>query len=131
MVRQVMERFPVELMVTPNQDLLFCGVADNQRDALEAELRAHGYGQRDGRPYSTLRRHSGACVGRDTCRLAYTDSEKLEPELLDALEPRGWGELVESIGITGGERQCFRPATESIGLVRKQARFGASPLSSG
>lgn len=117
MVRQVMERFPVELMVTPNQDLLFCGVADEQRDALEAELRAHGYGQRDGRPYSTLRRHSGACVGRDTCRLAYTDSEKLEPELLDALEARGWGELVESIGITGCERQCFRPATKSIGLV--------------
>ena len=29
----------------------------------------------------------------------------------------GWGDLTESIGITGCERQCFRPATKSIGLV--------------
>lgn len=117
MVRQVMERFPVELMVTANQDLLFCGLPAGERPAFEAELRAHGYGERGGRPYSTLRRHSGACVGRDTCRLTYTDSERLEPELLDELEARGWGELAESIGITGCERQCFRPATKAIGLV--------------
>ncbi|MGH2638139.1 MAG: hypothetical protein ACRDF4_02470, partial [Rhabdochlamydiaceae bacterium] len=59
---------------------------------------------------------SGACVGRDTCRLTYTDSEKFEPMLLDQLEAK-WGNVVESIGITGCERQCFRPGTKTIGWV--------------
>jgi sulfite reductase (NADPH) hemoprotein beta-component len=29
----------------------------------------------------------------------------------------GWGDLKESVGITGCERQCFRPATKTFGLV--------------
>ena len=68
------------------------------------------------RPYSTLRMLSGACVGRDTCRLTYTDSEKFEPYLIDMLEEK-WGELNESIGVTGCEKQCYRPATKTIGWV--------------
>ena len=39
-------------------------------------------------PYSKLRMLSGACVGRDTCRLTYTDSEKFEPYLIDELEKK-------------------------------------------
>ncbi|MCH7505572.1 hypothetical protein IID04_08085 [PVC group bacterium] len=60
---------------------------------------------------------SGACVGRDTCRLTYTDSEKFEPGLIDQLEQMGWGDLKEAIGIVGCERQCFRPSTKTIGIV--------------
>jgi len=37
--------------------------------------------------------------------------------LIDELEQLGWGDMAESIGITGCERQCFRPATKSIGLI--------------
>ena len=66
--------------------------------------------------HSTLRRLSGACVGRETCRLTYTDSELFEPHLIDELEV-AWGNTPESIGITGCERQCFRPATKTIGWV--------------
>jgi sulfite reductase beta subunit-like hemoprotein len=59
---------------------------------------------------------SGACVGRDTCRLTYTDSEKFEPYLLDQLEDK-WGDLNESIGVTGCEKQCYRPATKTVGWI--------------
>src|SRR5919197_2250894 len=68
------------------------------------------------RPYSKLRMLSGACVGRDTCRLTYTDSEKFEPYLIDQLEDR-WGDLNESIGVTGCEKQCYRPATKTVGWI--------------
>jgi len=85
--------------------------------AFEDDLKRFGFGQRHGKPYSTLRLLSGACVGRNTCRLTYTDSEKFEPELIDQLEAMGWGDLKESIGITGCERQCFRPATKTFGLI--------------
>ena len=66
--------------------------------------------------YSKLRMLSGACVGRDTCRLTYTDSEKFEPYLIDELEKK-WGYMNESIGITGCEKQCYRPATKTIGWI--------------
>lgn len=48
--------------------------------------------------------------------MTYTDSEKFEPFLIDELEAK-WGDLAESIGITGCERQCSRPATKTIGWV--------------
>lgn len=117
MVRDVMKKYPVQLMVTPNQDVLFINVPEQMKADFEADLKKYGFGQRNGKPYSELRLRSGACVGRDTCRLTYTDSEKFEPELLDQLDQMGWGRMKESIGITGCERQCFRPATKTIGLV--------------
>jgi len=115
--RHLMNTYPVEFMITPNQDALFINLPENMKAAFEADLKEFGFGERNGKPYSALRLLSGACVGRNTCRLTYTDSEKFEPELVDQLEEMGWGDLHESIGITGCERQCFRPATKTFGLV--------------
>jgi sulfite reductase beta subunit-like hemoprotein len=112
-----MNTYPVEFMITPNQDALFINLPQNLKAAFEADLKKFGFGTRNGKPYSTLRLLSGACVGRNTCRLTYTDSENFEPELLDQLEAMGWGDIKESIGITGCERQCFRPATKTFGLI--------------
>ena len=126
MVREIVTRYPVEIRFTPNQDLIFTGIPAEAKGQFEADLRSFGYGVRNGRPYSRLRLVSGACVGLDTCRMAYTDSEKIEPLLIDELEKLGWGEMAESIGVTGCERQCFRPATKTIGLIgsgRKHYQF--------
>jgi len=117
MVREVMNKYDIELLITPNQDALFTNIPEGAKKEFETDLNKHGYGQRNGKPFSQLRLLSGACVGRDTCRLTYTDSEKFEPGLIDELEKMGWGDMAESIGITGCERQCFRPATKTIGLV--------------
>lgn len=117
MVRELMNKYPIEFMITPNQDALFNNIPEAAKKDFEADLTKFGYGKRNGKAYSTLRLLSGACVGRDTCRLTYTDSEKFEPFLIDELEQMGWGDMKESIGITGCERQCFRPATKTIGLI--------------
>ncbi len=116
MARYLMDNYPIILFTTPNQDLLFSNVPEEMRGRFEEDMKRFGYGSRNGKSYSTLRLLSGACVGRDTCRLTYTDSEKFEPFLLDELEVK-WGGMAESIGITGCERQCFRPATKTIGWV--------------
>ncbi|MCB1043148.1 MAG: nitrite/sulfite reductase [Acidobacteria bacterium] len=131
LVGQLLASFPVSVSITANQDLVFHGVPNQATRDFESLLVVHGYGQRYGQPYSRLRLQSGACVGRDTCRLAYTDSEKFEPQLIDELEALGWGDLVTSIGVTGCERQCFRPGTKAIGLVgsglnRYQFKFGGT-----
>lgn len=118
MVPAVLDAFDgVEVMTTPNQDLLFINIDEAAKDDFEAKLAEFGYGKRKGKPYSRLRILSGACVGLPTCRLSYTDSEQFEPELIDQLEQMGYGDVAESIGITGCERQCFRPATKTIGWV--------------
>ena len=127
MIKYLLNKYTTtQLFTTPNQHLLFSNIVDNERGEFESDMKLFGYGLRKGftnslenkgpRPYSTLRMLSGACVGRDTCRLTYTDSEKFEPYLIDALEER-WGELNESIGVTGCEKQCYRPATKTIGWV--------------
>jgi sulfite reductase (NADPH) hemoprotein beta-component len=117
MVRDLMEQFDLELSITPNQDILLSGIDPEQKEAFEQRMIAHGYGTRNGSEYSTLRKRSGSCVGLYTCRLAYAESEQFEPVLLDQLEEMGYGDLFESVGITGCERQCFRPGTKSIGWV--------------
>lgn len=118
MVRDTLEKYPdVRLMTTPNQDLLFTEIAPDAKDDFEAGLREYGWGERNGKAYSQLRLKSGACVALPTCALAYTDSERFEPQLVDELEKRGYGDMAEAIGITGCERQCFRPSTKTIGLV--------------
>ncbi len=118
MVKEALSRFPgTEVMITPNQDLLFTNVDESAKQDFTDCLASFGHGTRRGKTYSTLRVLSGACVGLPTCRLSYTDSEQFEPELLDELEDRGYGDVAESIGITGCERQCFRPATKTLGWV--------------
>ena len=118
MIKAALHKFPgTEVMVTPNQDLLFTNIDQDAKQDFLGLLADHGHGQRRGKTYSTLRVLSGACVGLPTCRLSYTDSEQFEPQLLDELEDRGYGDIAESIGITGCERQCFRPATKTIGWV--------------
>jgi sulfite reductase (NADPH) hemoprotein beta-component len=129
MIKYLVNKYrAIELFTTPNQHLLFSNIDNSEKDEFENDMKFFGYGLRkyigvpsknkqvNVKPYSKLRMLSGACVGRDTCRLTYTDSEKFEPYLIDILEDK-WGELNESIGVTGCEKQCYRPATKTIGWV--------------
>ncbi len=124
MVKHLMSNYPsIELFTTPNQHLLFSNIDETLKDQFEKDMKMFGYGFRKNgngngaaRPYSKLRMLSGACVGRDTCRITYTDSEKLEPYLIDELEKK-WGDMAESVGVTGCEKQCYRPATKTIGWI--------------
>ncbi|MEM3084367.1 MAG: hypothetical protein QXP61_04675, partial [Nitrososphaerales archaeon] len=122
MVRYLMNNYPdTEMFTTPNQHLLFTNIDENMRERFEKDMKQFGYGMRKysnglTKPYSKLRMLSGACVGRDTCKLTYTDSEKFEPYLIDELEKK-WSDMAESIGVTGCEKQCYRPSTKTIGWV--------------
>jgi sulfite reductase beta subunit-like hemoprotein len=138
MIKYLMDKYPhIVLFTTPNQHLLFSNLGNGEKEQFKNDLKIFGYGIRkitfgttnnnnnndtssskivQQRPYSKLRMLSGACVGRDTCRLTYTDSEKFEPYLIDQLDDK-WGDLNESIGVTGCEKQCYRPATKTIGWI--------------
>jgi sulfite reductase (NADPH) hemoprotein beta-component len=117
MMRELVQKYNPEIMLSTGQSLLLCNLPEGCREEFEADLCRLGYGSRSGKPFSVLRFRSGACVGLDTCRLAYTDSERLEPFLIDKLEALGWGHLAATIAISGCERQCSKPSTKVIGLV--------------
>ena len=116
MISFLMNKYSLELFITPNQDIIFSNIKQEDKKQFEIDMQKFNYGFRKGKSYSNLRLLSGACVGRDTCRLTYTDSERFEPQLIDILEKK-WGNMEESIGITGCERQCFRPGTKSLGWI--------------
>jgi|ECHhosMinimDraft_1075155.scaffolds.fasta_scaffold00542_4 sulfite reductase (NADPH) hemoprotein beta-component len=119
MIRYIMDKYEgegIEALITPQQHLLLCNIPEERKEDFEQDLRLFGYGLRNGRPYSRLRVNSNACVGFPTCKLSFTDSERFEPKLLDKLEER-WGDLAESIGVSGCVAQCSRPATKAIGWV--------------
>src|SRR5215813_14051873 len=79
---------------------IFCNIDEKLKELFEKDMKLFRYGFRKinldinrnitsakagviSKPYSKLRMLSGACVGRDTCRLTYTDSEKFEPYLIE------------------------------------------------
>jgi sulfite reductase beta subunit-like hemoprotein len=114
-ITELFEKFPkLEAGISANQDLIFTNIDPAAKNDFQAALDGFRAGKRK---LTTLRTLSGACVGLPTCRLSYTDSEEFGPELFTQLEDMGYGDVAESIGITGCERQCFRPGTKSIGLV--------------
>jgi sulfite reductase beta subunit-like hemoprotein len=117
MIRELVEKYHPEIMLTPNQSVVLCNLQDGCRKEFEEDLKRLKYGTRSGKPFSTIRMLSGACVGLDTCRLATTDSERFEPVLIDELEHLGWSGLATTIGISGCERQCSKPSTKAIGLI--------------
>ncbi|MFA6600574.1 MAG: nitrite/sulfite reductase [Candidatus Omnitrophota bacterium] len=117
LVRELVAKYQTAVVATPGQHLLFLDLPALRREEFEADLTRLGYNNRRGRPFSRLRLHSSACVGLDTCRLSYTESEKFEPRLIDELEVMGWGDLATTLAVTGCERQCDRPATKAIGLI--------------
>ena len=106
--------------------MLRCNLPPHCKEKFEANLKRLNYGTRLGQLFSALRLLSGACVGLDTCRLAYTDSERFEPFLIEEL---GWGALTTSIGISGCERQCSKPSTKVISLIGSGLDTGQSFLS--
>ena len=117
MIRHLMDNFDTNLMITPNQDLLFTNIDPAAKEDFDAAMKEFGYREPERGEVSKLRVLSGACVGLNTCRLSYTESEQFEPELLTEMENRGYGDMNESIGITGCERQCFRAGTKTVGWV--------------
>ena len=55
MVREIMKKYDIELMVTPNQDLLFINIPKESKEEFEADLKSYGHGKLHGKPYSKLR----------------------------------------------------------------------------
>jgi sulfite reductase (ferredoxin) len=120
-LRLLLEKYGMHCRLTPLQSLILCDVEPGERKAVERILTEHGI-KLDG-DLSLVRRYAIACPAFPTCGLSITESERVMPQLLDALEAEMArlglaGERI-AVHMTGCPNGCARPYTPEIGLVGK------------
>ena len=118
-LREVIGRFKLDPVLTPQQDLLLAGVRDEDRAEIEAVLRAHGI--RMAGDLSLLERSTLACPALPTCGLALTEAERVRAPFVEAMDAalarHGLSDRRMSFRITGCPNGCVRTYTGDIGLV--------------
>ncbi|PVV10780.1 MAG: sulfite reductase subunit beta [gamma proteobacterium symbiont of Ctena orbiculata] len=119
-LREIAEIHQGDFRITPSQNLIVAGVAQDQIGTIEGIARHHGLLAEDRSP---TRLASIACVALPTCPQAMAEAERYFPELLQTIE-----EMAQRHGIhrqaivmrmTGCPNGCARPYVAEIGLVGK------------
>jgi sulfite reductase (ferredoxin) len=118
-LRTVVDRFGVDTVLTPEQDIILCNIAPGDRADIEALFRDNGVKLAD--DIVTLDRWTLACPALPTCGLALTEAERVRDPMVAAIhaemERHGIGAEAISLRITGCPNGCARPPTAEIGLV--------------
>lgn len=118
-LREAAERFGVNPIATPGQDLLLSDVAEADRAALEALLRANAVPLPAA--FTPVARAMMACVALPSCGQSLAEGERVRQPILEqverALESLGLlGERI-SLRLTGCPNGCARPYQGDIGVV--------------
>jgi sulfite reductase (NADPH) hemoprotein beta-component len=118
-LREVAKIHYGDFRLTGNQNLIIGNVLEQDKDKIVTILNSYGV---VGKKHITgLRLGSMACVALNTCGLAFAESERYLPTLIDKLDPilRKYNLENESITIrmTGCPNGCARSALGEIGFV--------------
>lgn len=121
------ERFGLDPIVTPSQDLILSNIAPAARNTVENLLRAYGITLAEA--LSPVRRWSLACPALPSCGLALTEAERVQAPMLDQIEAalarHGLERERLSVRITGCPNGCARPYVGDIGIVGRMPGFYA------
>ncbi len=117
-IRQIVERFKLDLRLTPNQDILLCNIGTFQRNSITQELKEAGIDIKLKK--NSIAKHALACPALPLCGLAITEAERLLPKIICRIEDQ-----LNSIGIkesilfrmTGCPNGCARPYMAELALV--------------
>ncbi len=118
-LREVVEKFGVDPVLTPQQDVLLSNIEAADKPAIDAVLRAHGVVPAEA--LTPLSRWALACPALPTCGLALTEAERVRADLVAqveaALRRQGLEQERISLRITGCPNGCARTYAGDIGLV--------------
>ncbi len=118
-LREAVERFGLDPVFTPQQDVLLTNIAPADRDAVDLILRSHGVVAAEA--LSPLSRWALACTALPFCGLALTEAERVRQPIIDDIEGvltrHGVAGERISLRITGCPNGCVRPYAGDIGLV--------------
>ncbi|AEI08630.1 sulfite reductase [Corynebacterium resistens DSM 45100] len=113
----VADKFGVtRLRTTPDKELLFLDVEEEQIAGLAEELEAEGLSAKP----SAFRRDIISCTGLEFCKLAHTVTKQRAIELCDELEDRlGDLDVPLKISLNGCPNSCARAQVADIGFSGK------------
>jgi sulfite reductase (ferredoxin) len=118
-IREIAGKLNPEIRLTPQQNLIFAGLTQDQGDAVLATLKRYGVRTADELP--PILRHSMACPALPTCGLALTESERVLERVVASVEAEfaaaGAAEQLVHLRMTGCPNGCARPYTAEIGIV--------------
>ena len=130
---QIVEKYQLNVRLTPNQDILLCNIGHYQKSSINEELKEIGITKPDSP--DLLERHALACPALPLCGLAITEAERILPSILERIKVQLQGlEIKEPVLIrmTGCPNGCARPYMAEIALVgsglnQYQLWLGGSP----
>ncbi|MGE5203368.1 MAG: NADPH-dependent assimilatory sulfite reductase hemoprotein subunit [Acidobacteriota bacterium] len=118
-LREAIERFGLDPIISPTQDLILSNAVPGDRAAIEGMLRTSGVTLAD--ELSPARRWSLACPALPSCGLALTEAERVQHPMISAIEAalarQNLADETLSIRITGCPNGCARPYAGDIGIV--------------
>ena len=118
-LREIADRFACEVRLTPQQNILFCDIAPAVRTKIEALLEHHNVLPNSS--LSLVRRYALACSGLPNCSAAITESSRVLPGIVDALETEvarlGLSQERFTVRVTGCSFGCTRSYLADIALV--------------
>ena len=117
-LRKIVEKYALDVRLTPNQDLLLCNIGNYQKNSINNDLKKIGF-THPGDP-KPLTRHAMACPALPLCGLAMTEAERFLPELLDRITNQLRLLKIKKsilIRVTGCPNGCARPYMAELALV--------------
>jgi sulfite reductase (ferredoxin) len=118
-LRTIVEKYRLEVRLTPQQNLYLAGIREEDRAGIAALLREHGIAEPEALP--PVLRHAISCPALPTCGQAITESERIMPEVVaeiqNELNAVGLPEDVVHLRTSGCPNGCSRPYTAEIGIV--------------
>ncbi len=132
-IRYLVEKFQLEIRLTPNQDLLLCNIGNYQRSSIKKELMEIGI---EAPPSDiSIARHAIACPALPLCGLAITEAERFLPRVIKRIETQLKSLEINKpilLRMTGCPNGCARPYMAEMALVGSGANqyqlwLGGSP----
>ncbi|RCJ18572.1 sulfite reductase, ferredoxin dependent [Nostoc minutum NIES-26] len=134
-LREIVEQFNLPIRLTPHQNLIFCDIEPDNKQAIQAILDRCGVVSDPGK-IEPLVRYAMACPALPTCGLAITESERAIPGILElirtVLDKVGLQDEHFVVRMTGCPNGCARPYMAELGFVGSapesyQVWLGGSP----
>jgi len=118
-LREIAQIHKGDFRLTGNQNLIIGNVEEKDKESIEVILKKNGV--KNHSELTGLRKSSMACVALGTCGLAFSESERYLPSLVDKLDmimrKKGLGEEEITIRMTGCPNNCARSSLGEIGFV--------------
>ncbi len=117
-LRKIVEKYKLDIRLTPNQDIILCNIGNYQKKSVQQELISIGF--KDIEEIPEIEKNALACPALPLCGLAITEAERLFPEILKRLNFKLRKLKIKKsilIRMTGCPNGCARPYMAELALV--------------